>query len=159
RKKLYEPASYNFIKDWYPNAQADARASNILNAAKLTQGVINVYKAQARKTLAQAEHELQSAYAYALQSEAAIEVLKFPTAIGKTQLILPTQNSIIAVPTHRLKNEVAERMKAEGHDVITSPELPDDIDEVTANYIDNLYAKGAQREVNVYLRDIARINP
>lgn len=158
RKRLYIPTSYKHIADYYPNAQQEARAGNILNAAKPVKGTINVYRTETKKTLAQAEHELRAAYAYALQQENAVSVLKFPTGIGKTELYLGIENAIIAVPTHKLKKELAERLQEAGMNVIASPELPEGLDTAIVDAIDKLYAKGAQRAANVYLRDIAKEN-
>jgi len=53
-----------------------------------------------------------------------INILKASVGSGKTKKIIRQKNVLIAVPTHKLKNELAERMKTEGIEFVTTPETP-----------------------------------
>jgi hypothetical protein len=44
--------------------------------------------------------------------------------LGKSEVIIREPNVIIAVPNHKLKNELAERMKSKGLDYVITPEVP-----------------------------------
>lgn len=53
-----------------------------------------------------------------------VNILKASVGSGKTRKIIRQKNVLIAVPNHKLKDELAERMKAEGIDFVTTPEMP-----------------------------------
>lgn len=53
-----------------------------------------------------------------------INILKASVGSGKTKNIIRQKNVLIAVPNHRLKDELAERMKQEGLSFVTTPEAP-----------------------------------
>ena len=53
-----------------------------------------------------------------------INILKASVGIGKTKKIIRQKNVLIAVPNHKLKDELAERMRQEGIAFLTTPELP-----------------------------------
>lgn len=55
--------------------------------------------------------------------------------LGKTEVIIKEDNVIIAVPNHKLKNELAGRMDSKGLDFVATPEAPKfDCKELTAKY-------------------------
>lgn len=80
-------------------------------------------------------------------------ILKAATSIGKSKSIIENVKSgcIIAVPTHKLKLELSERMKAEGvsHNVI--PEEPD-LDERLQYEVDTFRSVGDQIGANMFLK-------
>ena len=53
-----------------------------------------------------------------------INILKASVGSGKTKKIIRQKNVLIAVPNHKLKDELAERMKEAGIEFLTTPELP-----------------------------------
>lgn len=53
-----------------------------------------------------------------------INILKASVGSGKTRKIIRQKNVLIAVPNHKLKDELAERMKEAGIEFLTTPELP-----------------------------------
>ena len=53
-----------------------------------------------------------------------INILKASVGSGKTKKIIRQKNVLIAVPNHKLKNELAERMTEAGINFLTTPELP-----------------------------------
>ena len=53
-----------------------------------------------------------------------INILKASVGAGKTRKIIRQKNVLIAVPNHKLKDELAERMEQEGIEFITTPEIP-----------------------------------
>ena len=53
-----------------------------------------------------------------------------------------TQNYVIAVPTNDLKDEVLKRIKAAGIDAVSTPALPDDIEDNEKAELEACYRKG-----------------
>lgn len=53
-----------------------------------------------------------------------INILKASVGIGKTKKIIRQRNVLIAVPNHKLKDELAERMREVGINFLTTPEMP-----------------------------------
>jgi len=53
-----------------------------------------------------------------------INILKASVGSGKTRKIIRQKNVLIAVPNHKLKDELAERMTEAGIEFLTTPELP-----------------------------------
>ena len=53
-----------------------------------------------------------------------INILKASVGSGKTRKIIRQKNVLIAVPNHKLKDELAERMREAGIEFLTTPELP-----------------------------------
>ncbi len=59
-----------------------------------------------------------------LKSVNRISILVTPMGTGKTEHVINTPNIIFALPNHKLKDEVAERMKAKGLPFVTTPKPP-----------------------------------
>lgn len=60
----------------------------------------------------------------ALRSKNLTSIIKAPTSIGKTELIIKLEDGLIAVPTHDLKDELAERMEELGLPYVITPRPP-----------------------------------
>lgn len=163
RKRVYGPILYTShqISEYYPDVEKVARAPNILSAAKLRRGDINVYQKMELKTIEQAQQEFDEAFNTAIShNEPRTTLLKFPTGLGKSEAYLRRKDVLIAVPTHKLKNELVERMKAAGnHDVIATPDIPEGLEPTLLDHIDRLYKKGAARTVGKLLHDLVEKNP
>ncbi|KWX74832.1 hypothetical protein [Paenibacillus jilunlii] len=83
------------------------------------------------KSLEDAEFELMDAFEKAKTSETGlVHVIKAPTGIGKTKLYTECdlENTMIVVPTHKLREEVAQKLLENGVkfcNVIERPQLDD----------------------------------
>ena len=113
------------------------------------------------KSLQQAKEELEDTFNHIMDSdEKGIFIIKAPTGIGKTELYINAckdRNLTIAVPTHKLKDEVSERLieKSVQHYVI--PELPE-LSRDDKIKIERLYNTGSYKAANIYLKNLARDN-
>lgn len=98
---------------------------NMLRQGKLKRGDIQIIRTPTLKSLEQAEIELKEVVNSALTADDdKVYVIKAPTGIGKSELYLNVKDAIIAVPTHRLKNEIYQRMRCAGFEAVTTPEPP-----------------------------------
>lgn len=151
-KRDYAPMR---CESYCPFVDTCDHAKNIIEQVKTNRGRVNVLSTPEYKTLAQAEHELKIHFDRAKSTEdKKIYVIKAPTGIGKTELYLNVKNTTVCLPTHKLKNEVAERMESVGNQFITSPELPSipEYDE----QIQKLYDAGAYGAVSLLIRKLAK---
>lgn len=107
-------------------------------------------------SLEEGENRLRESFHTALESDDTdIHVIQAPTAIGKTELYLTLKNVLIAVPTHKLKNEIVERARAKGNYVLTTPELPPPLHPAEKALVERYYAIGAYRAAATYLKRLA----
>ena len=116
-------------------------------------GKIQILEAIHRIPLVEAENKLKNQFEKILKSDQKekIHLFKLPTAIGKTRLLTTTNNSTIALPTSRLKEEVTERM------TISYKMTPNPIkfnDERINNIIDYYYSMGLQQKAVAILHKI-----
>lgn len=120
---------------------------NLIEQVMLTKGTVRVLEDTEYKTMAQAEKELREHFNRAmLMDDNKIYVIKAPTGLGKTELYLDAKNATIALPTHKLKQEVSERMHIP-HTV--TPPLPDD------SILKYLYSVGSYAVANKRIKEQA----
>jgi hypothetical protein len=145
RRMGYYPAKCDNISCPYLN-NCDHRG-NIINTINNRRGNIMDIQPQPTISLQDAEQQLQQAYQQAISAEGNnIHIIRAATGLGKTQLYLKEENVIIAVPTHKLKDEVAERCRAQGNDVLTSPEIPQSFPEADKQPLELYYKVGLYKK-------------
>lgn len=139
-----------------PHVDTCEHSRNMIDQVKLTKGQVRVLSTPEAKTLEQAERELAETFSTALAAkDTNVYVIKAPTGIGKSKLYETVKNVTIALPTHKLKEEIAERMTAAGNSFKMSPKLPED--EHTEN-ISYLYSVGSYMLANQLIRKLAKEN-
>jgi hypothetical protein len=123
-KQLYKPMLCNRNCPYY-----DTCANNegtLLDAAIVPRGKIKVINPPELILLNEAEDKLWQAFNRALAAQDdKIYAIQGNAGLGKSECYLRLKNVLIAVPTHQLKNEIAERMESVGNKPLQSPELPD----------------------------------
>lgn len=140
-----------------PYTDTCGHTRNMIDQVKLMRGQVRVLSTPEAKTLDQAERELTEAFSTALEAkDTNVYVIKAATGIGKSKLYETVKNVTIALPTHKLKEEIAERMTAAGNTFKMSPKLPED--EHTDN-ISYLYSVGSYMLANQLIRKLAKENP
>jgi len=129
---------------------------NIIETTKLLRGHVNIISEPLFKPIDKAREDLSIFYNNAILSiEKEIHVCKVSPGTGKTQQYLEAKNSIISVPRHELKDEIAPRMRKKGNDIIVTPKLPE-ISDYDRKNVEALYAIGSYSKANIYLRDLAK---
>lgn len=116
-------------------------------------GKIQILEAIHRIPLVEAEEKLKNQFEKVLKSDqkGKIHLIKLPTAIGKTRLVTTTNKTTIALPTSKLKEEVAERMTV-SYQITPNPIKFND--ERINNIIDYYYSMGLQQKAVAVLHKI-----
>ncbi|MHB8064338.1 MAG: hypothetical protein ACYDG2_17190, partial [Ruminiclostridium sp.] len=127
-------------------------AETMLKQGKLSKGDVRIIGRPKLKTLQEAEKGLSEAINYALTAgDDKVYVIKAPTGIGKSQNYLNVKNALIAVPTHKLKEEIYNRMLEAGNDVLRTPELSQ-LESYQRNKLNSLYSMGAFHLAAMYIK-------
>jgi DNA or RNA helicases of superfamily II len=135
--------------------------NNMIFQGKLFRGMILEKGERKLKPLYQAEKELKETFDEIINSdEKGIFIIKAPTGIGKTQLYIEAcrnKNTTIAVPTHKLKNDVSDRLTKENISHFVVPELPE-LEIEKKQKLDRLYQIGSYSGANMYLKTLSEDN-
>lgn len=151
-KRNYKPKGY---AHFYSEAEEEAQAINLVQAAKLHTGRIHVYEPLIYKTLPEAEAEFENVVNGIMdKDDDRIYVVRADTGLGKTEWYLSLRGACVAVCTHKLKDEVVARFRAKGINAMASPGLPGGLHPETAALLDRLYRVGAHKKASVYLWNI-----
>jgi hypothetical protein len=144
-----------------PYQDTCSHGTNILSTSKVKyhqMGKLANY-AEHYVSIKEAEEDLKQKLDNAMNAEKKMwYIIKAQTSIGKTETYLKlikdsSQRVLIAVPTNTLKQEVYERAKEMGIEIITSPsmhELKGELSAIVWDDIQNLYNSG--RSVIPYLK-------
>jgi hypothetical protein len=134
---------------------------NMIEQGKLFKGRIQVVGKRKTKSIEEARKELSNIVSEIIASpQKGIYVIKAPAGLGKTEEYINAciDNKLtIAVPTHKLKDEVSERLTKAGVHHYVVPQLPD-IEPEKRNKLDRLYDTGSFKGANMYLRQLAKEN-
>jgi len=155
-KMNYKPQSCNYF---CPFANECEHGINMIFQGKVPRGKVNVLEQPVLKSLEVAEAEFKEIMEMLkVIKDDKIHVIKAPTGIGKTELYLDVQNTTIAVPNHKLKAEVLERMiKAGNTNVVATPSLPENLKSEHKSKINRLYSIGAINSASAYIKSIAKL--
>ncbi|WP_145410863.1 hypothetical protein [Paenibacillus xylanexedens] len=155
QKSQYAPTQ---CENYCPYALECDHGTNMVEQGKLFQGQIQVIEEQARIPKEEAEQRLKQMFEEAMNDEyKGIYIIKAPTGLGKTEAYVQAakyKNLTIAVPTHRLKAEVANRMHEAGLHFLAVPDIPH-LEREDRERIDRMYAAGAYRAAHRYLLRLA----
>src|SRR5690625_2793786 len=158
RKMNYAPTRCN---TYCPFANECIHAKNMIEQGKLPRGSVQVIEKPQFQDVDEVYKKLENVLGDLLKStENGVYVIKAPTGIGKTEAIVnfAAENHFsIAFPTHRLKEEVSQRLNSKKIKHIKVPELPL-LEEPFSEKIEHLYNIGAYTTVNKYLRQISNEN-
>ena len=144
-----------------PYCDSCLHGSNMLSIIKIKRKEVLRIADIEYSDIHEVQNELSKRFYTAVNSnDSKIHVIKAQTAIGKTHLYIEylkntKQQSIIAVPTNKLKNEVYNECIAAGINVMETPsiqEIKDEIPEELYNYIEHLYNTGNHKKVIKYLK-------
>jgi len=106
------------LKNFSPYEE-DWEYTTLLQAAKQKEVIrLETYESipvvEARRKLKNIFNEVISS------NSTSINILKVPTAVGKTEILTPLERAVIGFPNHALKLEVSNRMQVEH---LITPEL------------------------------------
>jgi len=159
--------------DYYPENlvnfspyEEDHIHSNIITAVSNTRGHVERIEEIQKIPLKEATEIFETKFEQAINADDnKIYIFRLPTGIGKTKLLTKEDHrALIAVPTHKLKEEIHERIKKEevrtgrNFDCHMTPELPKFEDEETNKLIEYYYSIGVTDKVHAILNSIAKGN-
>jgi len=155
KKMNYVPTR---CEKYCPFANECIHASTMIEQGKLSRGSVQVIQEPQFQDVDELYKKLKKVFGDILKSDdQGIYVIKAPTGIGKTEAIIKfaaENNFSIAFPTHKLKEEVSERLNTQNIKHLKVPKLPL-LEESHSEKIEHLYNIGAYRTVNKFLRKIA----
>lgn len=157
RNKPYLP-SYKHIAAWYPDAAETAQARNIVEAAKSPKRTIYQIEQKDGEPVEVVAERTQAFLNDALNTPlGTFTLIRSDTGIGKTEILVRTVEApaIVAVPTHQLKAELAQRFKNAGKAVTVAPELPQSLTGAQREKLNRFYAVGMPQRAVMFLRDLA----
>lgn len=141
-----------------PFANECIHASTMVEQGKLSRGSVQVIQEPQFQDVDEVYQRLEKVFGDILKSDdQGIYVIKAPTGIGKTEAMIKfaaENNFSIAFPTHKLKEEVSERLNTQNIKHLKVPKLPL-LEESYSEKIEHLYNIGAYRTVNKFLKKIA----
>ena len=141
-----------------PFANECTHAKNMIEQGKLPRGSVQVLDEPIFQEIETVYSRLENLFKDILnKEEKGVYVIKAPTGIGKTEVIINNAketNFSVAFPTHKLKDEVSQRLKKQNVKYFKVPELPM-LEAPFNEKIEHLYTIGAYKAVNKYLRKLS----
>lgn len=161
----YKPADFAIIPvvkfyDYLPQRierfspyTEDHRYTDIFDAVKKPRGEVQVIKPLSKIKLSEAEQILDMEFNKAIASNSDnIYIFQTQTAIGKSSKLIELTQTTLAFPTHKLKNEIFDKMAV---DCLVVPELPVFSNHLVNERIKALYKVGLNKDVSILLNEIA----
>lgn len=107
-------------------------------------------------TLSEAEESLTDAISFDFDGK---RVVKTPPGLGKTERVLDLiedePSTVLAFPTHDLKEEVSERLNEKGIDHKCTPRIPNFKSDLVKNRMERLFAVGLVKKAMSVVYDVA----
>lgn len=154
-KMTYTPSNLNSFSPY----EEDAEYTNIISAARNVQGSVNQYMKYPEISVDDANNKLIEKLDEILteRPKNKLFLVTVPTGLGKTELLtnLGGLSATIAFPTHKLKNEVAERFNKKGTGVKVTPNIPAFSDSIMVK-INKLADLNLNTDINSLIKEIAK---
>ncbi len=164
-KTNYNDDKFSIIKlvkyyDYFPQRlssyspyEDDHQYTDLIDAGKATRGFVEQLEVPCKITLVEAQDKFEQEYAKALaQNDTNIYIFVMPTGLGKTEKIKDATGVTICCATHRLKDQLSERMSID-HFVV--PELPIFESNEVNSRIEYHYQLGLNDYVYQILKEVA----
>lgn len=155
RKHKYNPARLSFSP-----YEEDKQYESLYQAAKLPKGKVIRLKNSELMTLKEAEIKLTEALNEALADTSnSIWIIKKATGLGGTECLLNLERpAILAFPNHKLKDEVAQRIRRFKVKPIITPPLPERIPKALKKKLEYYYSIGAINAAQRLIKEHSRSN-
>ena len=124
--------------------QEDYIHKNIISCLINPRGVVFVNDPVEKISLQEGEKIFNESFQIAMTSNAQITIIKAGVGIGKSHILKNIDNIAIALPTHKLKDELFEEMNVHAFKI---PELPVFESKEVNSQIKSLYQSGLRSEV------------
>lgn len=132
--------------------QEDYIHKNIISCLINPRGVVFVNDPVEKISLQEGEKMFNDSFQRAMTSNAQYTIIKAGVGIGKSHILKNIDNIVIALPTHKLKDELFEEMNV---DAFKIPELPNFENKEVNAKIKSLYQSGLRGEVMSLIHQLA----
>jgi len=151
KKREYNPSNLSNFSPY----EEDHIHTNIITSVSNTRGMVEQIDTIDKKSLEEVETQFKEEFTKAIESsDSNIYIFRLPTGLGKTEaLTIKDHKAVIAVPTHKLKEEIYGRAT---YDCLATPELPVLEDKNLMYKIEYLYSIGASKKVYTLLDSISK---
>jgi hypothetical protein len=147
KKKLLPQSLESFSP--YPE---DYKYKNLISCLINPRGVVFVDDQREKISLREGEQLFQESFQKAMTSNMPITIIKAAVGIGKSHILKNIDKIIIALPTHKLKDELYEEMNVQSFKV---PELPNFENKQINAQIKSLYQSGLRGVVMSLIHQLA----
>lgn len=138
--------------EWFSTHKEDYIHKNIISCLINPRGVIFVNDPVEKISLKEGEKMFNDSFQRAMTSNAQYTIIKAGVGIGKSHILKNIDNIAIALPTHKLKDELFEEMNV---DAFKIPELPIFENKEVNAQIKSLYQSGLRSEVMSLIHQLA----
>ena len=142
------PQSLEFFSI-YPE---DSQNKNLISCLINPRGVVFIGKRNEKICLDEGVNLFQKTFEKSIKSNSPIIIIKAPVGIGKSHILKNKDNIAIALPTHKLKDELYEEMNVQS---LRVPELPNFENKEINAQIKSLYQSGLRAEVMSLIHQLA----
>ena len=140
-----------WLKKYSPYPE-DHEYSNLISAVRERRGLIEIIEPTQKLELEEAEKMMNDSIQRVIKEKNnKITIIRSSTGIGKTELLTSINNTTLAFPTHKLINEVVDRMKV---DFTVTPPLPTFFENSLNESISYLHRTGLNTEVYKKLKEV-----
>jgi len=137
------------------DSKVSGKYTNILSLDGKTRTVMTQIREINKEPIDVVASKFKFHFENAFKSKNRVSVINAPTGTGKTKEMINVENVILALPNHKLKNEIASRMDSEGLPYVITPEPPMfSADSLNVRY-NTLQQMGESKMANSLIDDIA----
>ena len=129
--------------------------TNVLSLDEKNRVVVTQIREIVKESIDVIASKFKSHFENAFKSTNRVSIINAPTGTGKTKQMINVDNVILALPNHRLKDEIAERMDLENLPYVVTPAPPlFSADSLNRRY-KTLQSMGESKMANNLIDDIA----
>lgn len=138
--------------EWFSKHKEDYIHKNIISCLINPRGVVFVNDPIEKISLQEGEKIFTDSFQRAMTSNAQFTIIKAGVGIGKSHILKNIENIAIALPTHKLKDELFEEINV---DAFKIPELPVFESKEVNTQIKSFYQSGLRSEVMSLIHHLA----
>ena len=129
--------------------------TNVLSLDNKNRAIVTQIREIVKEPIDVVASKFKSHFENAFKSTNRVSIINAPTGTGKTKQMINVDNVILALPNHRLKDEIAERMDSEGLPYVVTPAPPlFSADSLNRRY-NTLQSIGESKMANNLIDDVA----
>ena len=129
--------------------------TNVLSLDNKNRVVVTQIREIVKEPIDVVASKFKSHFENAFKSKNRVSIINAPTGTGKTKQMINVDNVILALPNHRLKDEIAERMDSENLPYVVTPAPPLFSSDSLNRRYNTLQSIGESKMANNLIDDVA----